>query len=275
MPWIESHTVLVRHRKTLELAKELRIRPVYAMGHLHSLWHTALEQQEDGDLSKWSDEMIADAACFMGDAPQFVRLLQKHGWLDDRILHDWLEYAGRYLESKYRTAHPQKIVEIRAKHGKTDFRPSKDRLKTDFRPSTLPNITLPKITKEKKERGAAPRPDSLDDVKKLMAEKGVVAFAEEAVKFWSFYDSKGWKVGKSPMVNWRSAVAGWVARMNGGKQTTEKCHHCGAKVTSVRAHIDRGLCLSAPKPNSEIASSVAQSVTQLTQTFKPDRRVQS
>jgi hypothetical protein len=34
----------------------------------------------------------------------------------------------------------------------------------------------------------------------------------EAKKFWLFYDSKGWKVGKSPMVSWLSALAGWRIR---------------------------------------------------------------
>jgi hypothetical protein len=97
MPWVESHTVLTRHRKLIELSKELRLKPVYAMGHLHSLWHVALEQAEDGDLSSWSDEFIADSAQYPADAPQFVRLLQNHGWLDGKLLHDWLDYAGRYL----------------------------------------------------------------------------------------------------------------------------------------------------------------------------------
>lgn len=34
----------------------------------------------------------------------------------------------------------------------------------------------------------------------------------EAQKFLLFYESKGWKVGKSPMKQWRSALAGWKLR---------------------------------------------------------------
>src|ERR1041385_5456139 len=59
MAWIESHTVLLRHRKTIMLASALDIKPVYAIGHLHALWHNALEQQEDGDLSAWPNSMFA------------------------------------------------------------------------------------------------------------------------------------------------------------------------------------------------------------------------
>ncbi len=118
MPWIESHTVLIRHRKLIALAQALRIKPVHAMGHLHALWHAALEQREDGDLSSWSEEDISASAGFDGRAAPFVSLLQKHGWLNDRLLHDWLDYAGRYLESRYRTSNSERLKEIWSRHGR-------------------------------------------------------------------------------------------------------------------------------------------------------------
>jgi hypothetical protein len=34
----------------------------------------------------------------------------------------------------------------------------------------------------------------------------------EAQKFWYFYDSKNWFVGKSKMKKWQSAANGWIAR---------------------------------------------------------------
>jgi len=117
MAWIESHTVLIRHHKVVDLAKDLRLKPVYVVGHLHVLWHAALEQAEDGDLSRWSDEFIAASACYPGDAPQFVSLLQLHKWLDGKIIHDWLDYAGKYLEAKYRSSKPERLIAIWAKHG--------------------------------------------------------------------------------------------------------------------------------------------------------------
>jgi len=116
LAWIESHTILIRHRKIIELARELRLRRSYIMGHLHALWHAALEQAEDGDLSQWSDELIAEMSDYPGSAPQYVRLLQKYGFLDNKIIHDWLDYSGKYLETKYRSSNPQKIIDIWAKH---------------------------------------------------------------------------------------------------------------------------------------------------------------
>ena len=34
----------------------------------------------------------------------------------------------------------------------------------------------------------------------------------EAEKFWNFYDSKNWFVGKNKMKKWESAASGWISR---------------------------------------------------------------
>lgn len=116
MAWIESHTVLIRHRKLIAMARALRLKPVYLLGHLHALWHAALEQQEDGDLSSWSDDLIAELSGYQGDALQYVSLLQQFGWLDGKLIHDWTDYVGRYLESKYRSSNPERLRTIWAKY---------------------------------------------------------------------------------------------------------------------------------------------------------------
>lgn len=139
MPWIESHTVLLRHRKLLELARELRLRPSHALGHLHALWHAALEQQEDGDLSSWTDEFIADSSDYPGDAPKYVRLLQKHGWIDGRLLHDWLDYAGAFLTGKYHTSKRGRLSDIWRKHGREYGKREAVSEKSLESHSTLPN----------------------------------------------------------------------------------------------------------------------------------------
>ena len=38
--------------------------------------------------------------------------------------------------------------------------------------------------------------------------------AKEAEKFFDFYESKGWMVGKSKMKSWKSAVNNWIRRKN-------------------------------------------------------------
>lgn len=145
MAWIESHTVLLRHRKLIAFAKALRLKPVYCLGHLHALWHVALEQAEDGDLSSWTDDFIAESSAFQGDAPRFVSLLQLHGWLDGKILHDWLDYAGLYLTKKYSSSNRDLLVSIWGKHGRIYGERIVNKKRTESEP-TLPDLTEPKET---------------------------------------------------------------------------------------------------------------------------------
>ncbi len=118
MAWIESHTVLTRHRKVLLLSHDLKISIAQTIGHLHAFWHAVLEQQEDGDLSEWPDVMIEEAALWEGATPgEFVARLRARGWMDGNLVHDWLDYAGKFLISKYSSGNSRKLLEIWAKHG--------------------------------------------------------------------------------------------------------------------------------------------------------------
>lgn len=58
--------------------------------------------------------------------------------------------------------------------------------------------------KEKRRRFVKP---TVDEVHAYCAEKGYDIDAEH---FVSFYDSKGWVIGKSPMKDWKAAVRTWV-----------------------------------------------------------------
>jgi len=120
MAWIESHTVLRNHRKVLQLSRALKISVATTIGHLHLLWHAALEQQEDGDLSKWPDELIAELSCYPGDAKVFVGFLEDIGWLDKgkKRIHDWWDYAGMFLQRKYqRTPEKWKAIKLKCTAG--------------------------------------------------------------------------------------------------------------------------------------------------------------
>jgi hypothetical protein len=38
-----------------------------------------------------------------------------------------------------------------------------------------------------------------------------------ADKFWNYYESKGWVVGKSPMKSWKAAVRTWELNIKNGR----------------------------------------------------------
>jgi uncharacterized membrane-anchored protein len=106
MAWIESHQGLGQHPKTKRLARALQISLPAAVGHLQFLWWWALDYAQDGDLSKYTNEDIADAICWDGDADHLADALVKSGFADRSdddgtlSIHDWYEYAGRLIEQR-------------------------------------------------------------------------------------------------------------------------------------------------------------------------------
>lgn len=58
-------------------------------------------------------------------------------------------------------------------------------------------------------RGPFVRP-TMSECKEFFSSKGVTGM--EYMKFYAFYDSKGWKVGRTPMKSWKAAAAGWMLR---------------------------------------------------------------
>jgi len=50
-----------------------------------------------------------------------------------------------------------------------------------------------------------PTPDELIE---CFDEKG--SNRDEAERFWNYYESNGWKVGRNPMKNWKAAAANWL-----------------------------------------------------------------
>lgn len=73
------------------------------------------------------------------------------------------------------------------------------------------------ITKKKTIRFSPP---TVSEVQAYCQEKG---YNIDADKFVSFYESKGWMVGKNKMKDWKSAVRGWASRerSEGKKQPTK------------------------------------------------------
>lgn len=56
---------------------------------------------------------------------------------------------------------------------------------------------------------------TVEEVKKYVEEKG---YHIDAEMFVAFYESKGWKVGKEPMKNWKSCVVTWEKRVKENNQ---------------------------------------------------------
>jgi len=118
-----SDQTLKDHPKTKRAARALGLQVPHLMGHLHCLWHWALDYAQDGDLSEFDAWEIADAAMYEGDAEAFVSALAECGKdgpgfleqdVDSLLIHDWEDYAGRLIAQ--REANAERMRVKRAEH---------------------------------------------------------------------------------------------------------------------------------------------------------------
>lgn len=117
MAWIESHQDLRSNPKTKRAARHLETTVPAVMGHLHCLWHWALDHAFDGDVSAFDPEDLADAAEWSGDPHTFVKVLtdcgpgDKAGFLEVDgltadgekgllVLHDWGQFTAHLRERR-------------------------------------------------------------------------------------------------------------------------------------------------------------------------------
>ncbi len=54
------------------------------------------------------------------------------------------------------------------------------------------------------------RPRTILEVTDYFQEKG--SNKKEGERFYYYYESQGWKVGKNPMKNWKMSASGWISR---------------------------------------------------------------
>ena len=65
------------------------------------------------------------------------------------------------------------------------------------------------VLRKQEEKRRFTKPSRMD-VYEYMAEKHVNDYETESEKFFDFYSSKGWFVGKNKMKDWRAAVRNWI-----------------------------------------------------------------
>lgn len=85
--------------------------------------------------------------------------------------------------------------------------------------SGLPAENLPAVAPEKKRKVfVIPTPEEIaDHMYNYLTRKGFQnlnsqKIANEAERFFCYYNSNGWKVGKQSMKDWKSAASGWLCR---------------------------------------------------------------
>ena len=113
---------LLHHPKLIATAKTLVLPKVYVVGHLTNMWLGALEFAEDGDLWRGSDEASLRFFESLADIPEapgtFLEVFRKDRWIDDWLIHDWLDHSAELLIARYSSHNRQLLVEIYKKHNR-------------------------------------------------------------------------------------------------------------------------------------------------------------
>lgn len=244
--------------KFLKLQRRLRESKRGTVGLLELLWKATAQQAPRGDIGRFSNEDIAALVDWDGDADLLVTSLVETGWLDVSkehrlIVHDWKDHAPVFvrgnLERSKKTfcvpdppcgpyIDPSENPEGRGSD--PEGQPSEasslssslsTSLSTDLSSSlstVLPSQAKPSLVKpsvyvpakpantHRQKRFVKPTPEEVDA---YCREKGYEPVGE---RFCNFYESKGWRVGKSPMQNWKSAVSGTWANSSRGKPATQE-----------------------------------------------------
>lgn len=128
-------------------------KPAYVVvGVLELLWLTTQISAVEGDIGRLSNEEIAAALEWEGDADQLVSTLVESGWLDADpefrlIVHGWSEHVPNYLTNAFKKHGKRfcdQIAKDRAKQGaKQD---AEDGAKQDAM-HPAPNLTYSSLTK--------------------------------------------------------------------------------------------------------------------------------
>jgi len=88
----------------------------------------------------------------------------------------------------------------------------------------IPDSLIPdslSLIADRKPRAQFEKP-SLIDIENHMLTKGLdfEQAKDQSERFYNYYESNGWKVGKNKMVNWKSSASGWLSRNNDFKKPT-------------------------------------------------------
>ena len=187
-----------------------------APNYVIRLW-SHCQTRKTNIFPEWSPVILSSVCRWPGDADVFwSAMLQTFCRVEDGYLiaHQWDEVnasliaawsnGGKGGRPKKPTGNPRvnpesNPVNPRLTHGVTDREDREDR-------------------EEKTEKTQADKPPSTRFQKPTLEQLNTKAAliglsATEVDKFWNYYESNGWKVGKNPMKSWSAALQNWLSRV--------------------------------------------------------------
>src|SRR5665213_3050345 len=136
-----------------------------------------------------------------GDKGEMVRVMIEIGFLerdgDFYQIHDWHDHSGHLSAFKKRAVKANKIRWGKHRKSRTPTRTTKHEAKES-----------PSSAVHSSKKNVFSRPSAQE----VTAYGASIGFQIDGSAFCDFYESKGWKIGSSPMKSWQAAVRTWKHR---------------------------------------------------------------
>jgi hypothetical protein len=239
MAWIESHQTLLNHPKVFALAGDMEWEPDLTLGRLHRLWWWCLDYATDGDLRRFNDAQIAcGAGVAAAEGKRFVAALKRSCWVDSEPyfrVHDWWEYAGRFLQVKWKH-YPDKWKVVRSAYARVGAGGEETEViggcpengSCNGSRNHKPNLTIPN---QKRVQVSGGHP-TWEQVKTLAEMRGYKE--KDALNFWNHFESVGWlNKHNQPITKWENKLTSWCTNERGAeyeaKVRQEPAHRARAR----------------------------------------------
>jgi len=222
VPWIKIETTLLHKPEVMRLAALLDCDEYKVTGHLVAFWSWV-----DANLSRNCPE-------FQGTKSGLDRVAGCPGFVDAMMQVGWLSLSGTVFTIPHFEYHLSQSAKSRGEDARKKAKsrsvkdkpgtnvPEKGGQKTDIVGTDL-GPEERRVEEKRKEdtqtQAAKPRrvfvKPTAAEVSDYAASIGSTIDGRE---FFDFYESKGWKIGREGMKDWRATVRNWEARRKNERQ---------------------------------------------------------
>ncbi len=220
-----------------DVLKKLLGLPRYqVIGVLEALWYMTATNAQDGAIGRYSNLEIASWIEWSGNEDALIGALVTSKFLDRSdthrlVVHDWAEHCPMHVKanlSKHKKDFAQGDVAEAPKEapiGGSQGGSQGTLLDPAQEGPSYSNLTKPNQTKPRKTLADRKPPDDpsghvngsrrfvppkIPEIREYIAQ--LADCNVDPVAFWNHYEAVGWRVGKSPMKDWRAAVRTWNLR---------------------------------------------------------------
>jgi hypothetical protein len=216
-----------------DVLKKLLGLPKYqVMGILEGLWYMTATNAPDGAVGRYSNLEIAAWLEWAGDENHLVESMIKARFLDRcsthrLVVHDWQDHCPLHVKANL-SKHKKDFAQAESEEPPMGDSQGGSQGKLldpvqegpSYSIQTKPIQTKPRKTLADRKPADDPpghvngsrrfTPPQIPEIREYITQ--LADCSVDPIAFWNHYEAVGWRVGKSPMKDWRAAVRTWNLR---------------------------------------------------------------